>query len=246
MQSFGQEIDIQKFPAYDVTALFFTEGTNTSVNKKSRQELSKIIHNDFKNIDSNAGFFKVCSILPKGLSSSATNQCDTDQSLEKNIKQQTYLIYTQEDDRSAILKNIGEITEKRNHFFKFKFAKLSELYSEHTKGNVSTHVETLTMQIPDPYGVLSMFETGSGENFSKYSNEKFDVLLSKAKTEYDFNIRRELYNLAEKILLEDAIVIPLIHQSRVSILSKNLSGYNSSSIGPFYATYHKISKSGSQ
>lgn len=240
--SFGENSEMRVFPAYDVTALFFTERTNSSVDKSSRQILSKIILNEFKTPEQESGYSKVCSILPYGMAPNSFGKCETKLKQRPSDKSQRFLIYTQDDERSSILKKISEITERQKYFLDFKVLTLSDLYSEHAKGKVGIHVETLTMQIPDPYGVLSMFESGSGENFSKYSNSSFDKLLSKAKAENDYNKRREYYTQAENLLLEDAIVIPLIHQSRVSIFSKSLTGYDTNSIGPFYATYNKIIK----
>lgn len=240
--SFGENAEMRIFPSYDVTALFFTEKTNSSVDKSSRQTLSQIILNEFKSPELDLGYSKVCSILPYGMTANNLGKCETKLNRRPPDKSQRFLIYTQDDERSSILKKISEITERQKYFLDFKVLTLSELYSEHAKGKVGIHVETLTMQIPEPYGVLSMFESGSGENFSKYSNISFDKLLSKAKAENDKDKRREYYTLAENLLLEDAIVIPLIHQSRVSIFSKNLKGYDSNSVGPFYATYNKIIK----
>lgn len=241
-QVFGDEAEMQTFPSYDVTALFFTQRIKMSVEKSARQILSKIIMNEFKIPDENAGYSKVCSILPYGLAVSKQNECSTDAIKTSKRQTQKLVVYTQDDERSAILKKIAQITEKRQYLLDFRFRSLSDLYAEHAKGHVGIHVETLTMQIPDPYGVLSIFESGSGENFSKYSNSHFDALLRKAKAENDLNKRRGIYSAAENLLLEDAIVIPLIHQSRASIISKSLTGYNSNSIGPFYAAYDKIIK----
>lgn len=242
VKSFGENAAAQVFPSYDVTALFFTEKTKQSVEKLSRLALLKIIFNEFNTSEQIASYSKVCSILPYGMTSNSLELCNIEKNINKFDKQKKILIYSQDDERTTILKKIADITKKHNYLLDFKFLTLSDLYTEHTKGHVGAHVETLTMQIPDPYGVLSMFETGSGENFAKYSNSAFDKLLSKAKAEKDLKKRKEYYNLAEHILLEDAIVIPLVHQSRVSIFSKTITGYNSNSIGPFYATYDKIMK----
>ena len=241
-KSFGENAESQSFPSYDVTALFFTEKTKQSIEKLSRINLLKIIFNEFKVPQHSVGYSKVCSILPFGMSSNDIGICSIEQNKIRSDKRIKFFIHTQDDERSIILNKIADIAKKKNYFIDFSYLSLSELYSEHAKGNVAVHVETLTMQIPDPYGVLSMFETGSGENFTRYSNSAFDNLLRKAKAEGDLKKRKEYYDQAEHILLEDAIVIPLVHQSRVSIYSKNIIGYNSNSIGPFYATYDKIIK----
>ncbi len=239
---FGSDASMQIYPSYDVTAFFFTEKTKRSADKMSRKDLLKIIFNEFKVPEDNEGYSKVCSILPYGMTSNDLNRCTITPKANNLSTPKKYLIHTDDVEMSPILNKIADIAKKKNYFIDFSYLSLSELYSEHAKGNVAVHVETLTMQIPDPYGVLSMFETGSGENFTRYSNSAFDNLLRKAKAEGDLKKRKEYYDQAEHILLEDAIVIPLVHQSRVSIYSKNIIGYNSNSIGPFYATYDKIIK----
>ena len=241
-QVFGSNSEIQNFPSYDVTALFFSEKTKSPIEKSSRRELYQIIAEEFNTQDLSFGYSKVCSILPYGMSLNRSEPCISKKSKNLIINPKTFTIHTQNDERWQILKKIAEIAKKQSFILNFKFSTLAEMYAKHGKGDINIHIETLTMQIPEAYGVLSMFESSSGENFSKYSNFSFDNLLNKAKSEKDFAKRKEYYLRAEDILLKDAIVIPLVHQSRVSIFSKKISGYNSNSIGPFYASYDKILK----
>lgn len=234
---FGSNAVIRNFPSYDRTVLFFTDKNSGSQSIAERRWVAKSVSSYFLK---NKSRQDNCSILPFGFATSDV-ECSklftNGWRSPKNIE-----IYAQDDERSELMSSIGRQISNSRTKIKVKLCTIKQMYEDHSKGLVSAHVETLTMQIPDPYGVLSLFISGAKENFSKYSNKKFDVLIEKAVQESDITSRGLLYSKAEKLILQDAIIVPLVHQSRVAIISNELSGYEVSSVGPFYASYDKITK----
>lgn len=60
----------------------------------------------------------------------------------------------------------------------------------------------------DPMAFLSLFESSSSYNLANYSNEEFDKLIELAQNADDIT-RTSLLQEAEKILLDDGVVIPV-------------------------------------
>jgi oligopeptide transport system substrate-binding protein len=67
---------------------------------------------------------------------------------------------------------------------------------------------------PDPQDFLDiLFHSESRNNDTEYSNPEVDRLLEEARGEQDFEKRMELYQQAEKTILEDAPIVPLTHDA---------------------------------
>jgi oligopeptide transport system substrate-binding protein len=65
---------------------------------------------------------------------------------------------------------------------------------------------------PDPQNFLDLlFHSESAYNHGAYSNPDLDALVEAARVEQDPEVRMELYQEAEKLLIEDAAWIPLYH-----------------------------------
>lgn len=70
----------------------------------------------------------------------------------------------------------------------------------------------------DPMTFLDMFVTGGGYNTASYSNPKYDEIINSAKVgelASKPKERREALREAEKMLLEDAVLIPLFQRGKV-------------------------------
>lgn len=65
---------------------------------------------------------------------------------------------------------------------------------------------------PDPATFLeSLFATGSSDNYVDYSNPDFDALLQQAAREQEPAARAAIYNQAQQLLIDDAVIIPTYH-----------------------------------
>jgi ABC-type oligopeptide transport system substrate-binding subunit len=62
---------------------------------------------------------------------------------------------------------------------------------------------------PDPESLLlTLFGTGQPDNYVGYSNAEFDNLLKQAASEQDPDLRLQLYERANQLLMDDAVVLP--------------------------------------
>lgn len=78
---------------------------------------------------------------------------------------------------------------------------------------------------PDPQDFLDiLFHSGSRNNDMEYSNPEVDRLLEEARVEQDFEQRMELYQQAEKTILEDAPIVPLTHDAEYWLTKPYVKG----------------------
>lgn len=76
-------------------------------------------------------------------------------------------------------------------------------------------------------GLYALFHSsviGSNFNFSCYSNPKVDALLEKGRQEGDVEKRRQIYLDLEKILLEEAVSLPLVDEWSVWAVRNTVQG----------------------
>lgn len=72
--------------------------------------------------------------------------------------------------------------------------------------------------------LLPNFQTGSVDNLTRYSNSKVDSLLKEAQAPMEPAARVELYRQAQRIIVEDAPIVPLFHEVRVSGYNTRVTG----------------------
>ncbi len=78
---------------------------------------------------------------------------------------------------------------------------------------------------PDPENFLPvLFGTGSGENHTGYSNPEVDRLFAAAAGERDPARRRALYLDAQKLILDDAVLIPAYHSIDYTLVKPYVKG----------------------
>ncbi|WP_242142285.1 MULTISPECIES: peptide ABC transporter substrate-binding protein [unclassified Bacillus cereus group] len=76
---------------------------------------------------------------------------------------------------------------------------------------------------PDPISYLDMFVTGGAQNKMGYSNPKYDEIIRKAKKDgNDINARWKSLLTAEKMLLEDATIVPVYQRGRAYLQRENV------------------------
>lgn len=69
-----------------------------------------------------------------------------------------------------------------------------------------------------------LFQTGSVDNLTRYSNRQFDALLEKARQALDAPQRLDLYRQAQQLLVDEAPMVFLFHEVRVSAYNTRVVG----------------------
>lgn len=89
----------------------------------------------------------------------------------------------------------------------------------------------------DPSNMLNLFTSESGNNDGKYSNPEVDSLLSQARDTADKTEHYEKLHEAEKMIMEDAAISPLVYSSDFYLQKPELKGTWHSSYGYWFFTH---------
>ncbi len=89
----------------------------------------------------------------------------------------------------------------------------------------------------DPSNMLNLFTTESGNNDGKYSNPDVDKLLAEARSTDDKAEHFDKLHQAEKIMMEDAAVAPLVYSSDFYLQRPEIKGTWHSPYGYWYFMY---------
>ena len=83
---------------------------------------------------------------------------------------------------------------------------------------------------PDPDNWLpEIFGTGAGNNTTLFSNTGFDAAVKKAAAEPDDAKRLQLWRDAQKILVDEAPIVPLIYRERFWLVKPHVKGLTTTS-----------------
>jgi peptide/nickel transport system substrate-binding protein/oligopeptide transport system substrate-binding protein len=95
--------------------------------------------------------------------------------------------------------------------------------------------------VPDPENFLvKLFHSASAFNYMGYANPAVDTLLDRARAEQDMPRRVEAYRRAEEIIVEDAPVIPLSHQTYERLFQPYVKGVEVSGLGDPYIPFRRV------
>ncbi|MBI2871912.1 MAG: peptide ABC transporter substrate-binding protein [Chloroflexi bacterium] len=87
---------------------------------------------------------------------------------------------------------------------------------------------------PDPDNWLpELFGTGAGNNHTNYSNPEFDKLAEQAKKELDNTKRLQLWDQAQKLVVDDAPVVFLFNRERFWLKKPNTAGLKTTGMDGF-------------
>jgi len=100
------------------------------------------------------------------------------------------------------------------------------------RGDFQTYLVGWSGRVDPDGNIFSFSRTGGGQNDGRYSNPEVDRLLDAARTELDFEKRRDLYAQVLRISLgQDANRIYLWHRKNIMAHTARLSGYRPVSDG---------------
>lgn len=87
---------------------------------------------------------------------------------------------------------------------------------------------------PDEENFLSLFYSKNwcpeGFNYTHYQNPQFDILYEKAQVELNDSIRYNYYQQMDRLLIDDAPVVPLYYDQVLRLVHNNIKGLTSNSM----------------
>ncbi|MGZ3672084.1 MAG: peptide ABC transporter substrate-binding protein [Bdellovibrionota bacterium] len=88
---------------------------------------------------------------------------------------------------------------------------------------------------PDPHNFMNVFTSASENNYMGWKNKYYDELVEKAVSTADEGARRRLYQEAQKLLLEDQVVLmPLFLNGHQALVRSELHGVNLNVLDKWY------------
>lgn len=89
-----------------------------------------------------------------------------------------------------------------------------------TEKSLPAFILTWIADYPDPENFLTaLFHSKSSDNYSGYANEKVDQLLDQASAEPDLQLRVKLYQDAQQLIIDDGVLIPVLHDIGYTLVS---------------------------
>ncbi len=90
----------------------------------------------------------------------------------------------------------------------------------------------------DPMTFLDLFTTGNGNNDARWSSKDFDRLIDRARLAADESERMATLHEAEKMIMEDVIMIPILYYTENTLIKPYVKGMVKSMLGFTY--YDKV------
>jgi peptide/nickel transport system substrate-binding protein len=132
----------------------------------------------------------------------------------------------------AIQQDLGQIGVK----ITIKQLSDSVSYDMMVAGDTQAFMNDWYMVQPDPADLINnLYLTGAGSNYDFYSNAKVDELGPQALAEQDRDARMQVYQQIERILMDDAVHVPLVNSVSFYVHGPKIQGfYSRSEYGPYF------------
>jgi ABC-type transport system substrate-binding protein len=95
---------------------------------------------------------------------------------------------------------------------------------------------------PDAENYLSVFysKNPAPPNYTRYKNPVFDALFERALAETNDSLRYKLYQQADKVMIDDAPVVPLWYDEVIHLVQPNVKGFEPNSLNLLELRHTKI------
>lgn len=215
-------------PLFGTTYYYFNSNYKEYKNPKIRKAINLLI--PWKKIRENQ-YIPAHSLIPT-LQNFPKNNIDTVQNVEKALKILEEEGYKKGNGLSDIILSVPDNTYSDNLIAKVIKQSIEDELNIKVIINKTPYPDFFTINrtnpftmstlswigdFADPLTFLEMWTSESNLNDSKYSNKKFDQLLENSSNLSKFERYKELGN-AEKILLEDSIVMPISHSPGINAI----------------------------
>jgi oligopeptide transport system substrate-binding protein len=97
---------------------------------------------------------------------------------------------------------------------------------------------------PDAENYLSVFysKNPAPPNYTRFKNIEFDILYEQALSQKNDSLRYELYREMDKIIIENAPIVPLWYDMAIHLVQKNITGFVPNSLNMLELRYVQKNK----
>jgi ABC-type oligopeptide transport system substrate-binding subunit len=122
-------------------------------------------------------------------------------------------------------------------------AETATFYDEIDQGKLQVWTGGWIMDYPDPEDIIDLlFYSKSRQNNTNYSSPQVDSLVEQARVEQDQTKRLQLYQQAEKIIIQDAPWIPMFYGRDHEVIKPYVKNFDPVPITIPHLRYVKIEK----
>lgn len=145
------------------------------------------------------------------------------------------LIYNTSEGHKAIAEAIQEMWKKNLGInVSLSNQEWKVFINTRSKGDYQVARHGWTGDYLDPMTFIDMFVTGGGNNDAQYKNPAYDRLVALAKESNDQTVRMKAMHDAEKILMDDAVIIPIYFYTNSILVKPSVKNYSRTVMGVFY------------
>lgn len=94
----------------------------------------------------------------------------------------------------------------------------------------------------DPEAFLALFTSGHAQNAGGYSSPAYDTLMSRSGVAADADQRAATLASAERVLLQDVVVIPIFHRVSKRLVKPGIEGIAANPLGHLPSRYLRLSE----
>ena len=94
----------------------------------------------------------------------------------------------------------------------------------------------------DAFTFLEIFESSHGQNFSGYSDARFDSLLGEIAGETDLDRRRSLMQEAEQRLIDGYPILPLYFYTNKHLVKPHVRGFRANIMDHNYSRHFRVER----
>lgn len=249
IDTLDQEKDNKEYvahPTFSVYTYSFNVNEKPFTNPKIRQAFSYAIDRETltKNV-TKAGEQAAHGYVPYGIKNPSGNDFRDDAAKYYEFNPQKAKELLAEGLKEEGLSALPPVTFKLNSADKHK--KVAEALQAMFKENLGVEVKLETQEwktyidtfkqknfqvarmgwegiFLDPLGVLVHYQSTNSNNFTNWSNKQYDELIAKSTYELDPNKRVEILQQAEKVLMEDLPIMPILFSVDTALVSPKVTG----------------------
>ncbi|MDO8494195.1 MAG: peptide ABC transporter substrate-binding protein [Deltaproteobacteria bacterium] len=136
------------------------------------------------------------------------------------------LHYNKASDRKLVAEAVKGMWEKN---LGIKVELLEEEWAAYLerrrKGNYDVSWGGWYGDYPDPNTFLELYVSDNSQNFARWKNEEYDRQMLQAQTTNDLKRRANFFQEAEKIILEEAPILPVLTKAKTYLIQPYVKGY---------------------
>ena len=111
-----------------------------------------------------------------------------------------------------------------------------------SKGNIEFFRRSWVADYPDAENFLACFysKNSTPPNYTRFCNNEFDRLYELCTVEPNIEIRKQYYKKMERILLEEAPIVPIFYDQSIRLVQPNIQGLKQNTLNVLDLKYVKI------